>query len=338
MRPLELLDTQVNLIRWWESELGHRYAEGFKESHRGKGMRVTEQIPELEAWKLNNASTYFVSRDMKTMCWEAAKTMPGQPLKYSDLPSPFGFMFFETPIVAHDRRGKLIKWRAVSWAPARVKATNAGAATDTASVVRGRVVTQFHADDEEEVLEGTGVHLSYYSHVRDDDETWNPDERDLHLLRTNLVLMHENGWVFGLPFDDHLSTAEREGIPHQIVEENEHATRRFVACVWTVMQQRISMRTRPHLSRALFRRADRALNLPPEVIVIDLRRTLKPKQVGEDNDEYVEWSHRWIVDGHWRHQYLPSTNSHRWQWISAYVKGPEDKPLIIKDKVFRFDR
>ena len=47
----------------------------------------------------------------------------------------------------------------------------------------------------------------------------------------------------------------------------------------------------------------------------------------------VSWSHRWLVNGHWRNQWLPSRAAHRLQWIAGYVKGPASKPLVVKDRV-----
>lgn len=41
----------------------------------------------------------------------------------------------------------------------------------------------------------------------------------------------------------------------------------------------------------------------------------------------TEWKVRWIVRGHLRAQWYPSTRSHRLIWIAPYVKGPEDAPM-----------
>lgn len=54
--------------------------------------------------------------------------------------------------------------------------------------------------------------------------------------------------------------------------------------------------------------------------------------------EGTEWNHRWIVRGHWRNQWYPSTQVHRPKYVPSYVKGPEDKPLIVHDKIFSVDR
>lgn len=41
-----------------------------------------------------------------------------------------------------------------------------------------------------------------------------------------------------------------------------------------------------------------------------------------------------IVSGHWREQPCgPNHGERRRQWIAPYVKGPRDKPLVLKDTV-----
>lgn len=54
----------------------------------------------------------------------------------------------------------------------------------------------------------------------------------------------------------------------------------------------------------------------------------------------IEWSHRWIVRGHWRHQpYGPRDNpSYEWRWINPYIKGPEDAPLAMNEHVYKLAR
>ena len=54
--------------------------------------------------------------------------------------------------------------------------------------------------------------------------------------------------------------------------------------------------------------------------------------------EPVNWTHRWLVDGFWRSQWFPSLGRHRQIWISPYVKGPEDLPLVIKKRYYKWDR
>lgn len=59
----------------------------------------------------------------------------------------------------------------------------------------------------------------------------------------------------------------------------------------------------------------------------------RDKEVGRKRDpnaepgEGLDWQFRWAVSGHKRHQWCPSTKSHKLIWIDSYFKGPEDKPL-----------
>ncbi|HEX4920829.1 MAG TPA: hypothetical protein VFV92_08825, partial [Candidatus Bathyarchaeia archaeon] len=72
------------------------------------------------------------------------------------------------------------------------------------------------------------------------------------------------------------------------------------------------------------------------ISVITLRRKSMPS--GKEPSQ-VEWSHRWMVTGHWRKQWYPSMGIHQWKYIAEYVKGPEDKPIVRRERrVFNFKR
>lgn len=113
---------------------------------------------------------------------------------------------------------------------------------------------------------------------------------------------------------------------------------RIVCTLWLLLQQRVAVRHTESADRASRRRAMKAgLSEPPNITVIRLRRALNPN--GSDGDgRDVDWSHRWMVGGHWRNQYHPSNESHVPTWIAPYVKGPEDKPLVVKDRVYAWTR
>jgi hypothetical protein len=106
----------------------------------------------------------------------------------------------------------------------------------------------------------------------------------------------------------------------------------YIKALWTLAKQTIATTSTPALPRAEKRRGER-LNMPAEVVVVTLRRAKRP--TSEDTPvETPDWTHRWVVAGHWRNQYLPSTGTHRLQWIAEHIKGPDDKPLVIKPHVF----
>ena len=108
----------------------------------------------------------------------------------------------------------------------------------------------------------------------------------------------------------------------------------FLKALWTISAQPISAVATAPPSRPERRRAER-IGLPDAggVRVITLRRQHR-QTTAEDEELAVAWSHRWVVGGHWRNQYLPSTDSHRLQWIPDHVKRPADKPLVVKPTVF----
>lgn len=74
--------------------------------------------------------------------------------------------------------------------------------------------------------------------------------------------------------------------------------------------------------------------LNPVTIVRLPRRHYEHAQNGES---HVDWSHRWVVSGHWRKQWYAKQEVHRPKWIAPYVKGPDDKPLLVKEKRYVFD-
>lgn len=69
------------------------------------------------------------------------------------------------------------------------------------------------------------------------------------------------------------------------------------------------------------------------VILIDLR-PLKTITEATDDKSNREYHHRWAVRGHWRNQAVGEGRSERkLTWVSGYLKGPENAPIIRSEKV-----
>lgn len=105
---------------------------------------------------------------------------------------------------------------------------------------------------------------------------------------------------------------------------------RVLISTWMLMRQTLTQTSRCDVPRGTRRRAERLGELS-EISVVRLRRIVTRND--NDDPQPVEWSHRWIVSGHWRNQWVPSLEAHRPTWIAPYVKGPEDLPLVVKDRV-----
>lgn len=84
-------------------------------------------------------------------------------------------------------------------------------------------------------------------------------------------------------------------------------------------------------------RALKKFSMPKHVTVVRLRRfSAHPAQEG---DSQVEWSHRWVVRGHWRRQRVgPGRQEIRPTWIAPHVKGPDGAPLLMTEKVYALVR
>lgn len=118
---------------------------------------------------------------------------------------------------------------------------------------------------------------------------------------------------------------------------------RLVHALWLLMNQTIVVTEEEDLERPSRRRAEKA-RLPGRVTTITLRRR-KYEHKGEGS--HVEWQHRWIVRGHWAWRRCgsdlvgaePYDKGYRRRiWINPYEKGPEDKPLVLTEKLIDLRR
>jgi hypothetical protein len=118
--------------------------------------------------------------------------------------------------------------------------------------------------------------------------------------------------------------------------ERFHAIVRAIVATFLWIRQTICVITPVPLERHAAKRLLKA-EMQGGLSVITLRR-----HVSEPKDATgapIEWSCRWIVNGHWRKQFYPSKEAHEYIWILPFVKGPEDKPLKTPDqKVFAIIR
>lgn len=97
---------------------------------------------------------------------------------------------------------------------------------------------------------------------------------------------------------------------------------------WALMNSKIFIgKTTPKPRR----HAGGSLVNVPDLLVYRLRK----REYGKSgNPVDVQWSHRWVVNGHWANIACgPGRKQRRPVYIAPYVKGPEDKPLVIKNRI-----
>ena len=82
-------------------------------------------------------------------------------------------------------------------------------------------------------------------------------------------------------------------------------------------------------------KVDKRLRVGEHVTEVRLRSP-KAKYTPEHDPKW-HYSHRFIVRGHWRNQPYKDGTVQK-IYVASYVKGPPDKPLIIREHVYRWDR
>lgn len=100
---------------------------------------------------------------------------------------------------------------------------------------------------------------------------------------------------------------------------------RFIASsiLWT--KSKVLTIERVALGRHGLKRAQKAGLAHHSVRTVTLRAAIPRQSMTEG--EQREWSCRWSVRGHWRNQFMTKSREHRPQFISPFVKGPDDKPF-----------
>lgn len=116
---------------------------------------------------------------------------------------------------------------------------------------------------------------------------------------------------------------------------------RFLVALAAWMESVAKVEETP-VDRTTRKRAKRAKTQPQDVTYVKLRK-LEEKPwnptLGEDGLPTREYSHRWVVSGHWRQQPCgPRLSRRRPVYIAPHIAGPPDKPLVYKQRIWKVDR
>ena len=266
------------------------------------------------------ADTMYVTADMLHLMMQAAHDLP-EDVVFDEhtLITRCGFCLFEEPLFGTDRSGSTVLIHGFLWDLQVVMMTD------------DEYVMAF---PEEQLGERTRTIMLYFlCDPHDSRDEYNADFvdafRKMGVPSPPMSVQHFYPCRLGrrLP--------EVNGEPGQdIIAE---AVKLFVA-MQLLGQQKIGQPIQMRPDRATRRRIHREYGQNERLITLI---TLRRKNVKHDNEEpaKVEWSRRWAVKGHWRHQYYSKTDSHDWVYIHEYIKGPEDKPLILSERrIFNFRR
>lgn len=256
-----------------------------------------------EAKGCERASLFWLTGDMCALFNAVTKSMPTDTVLNEalliDQAHTCGLVWFEESMMGTDAHsGVPIKIDAMLWNPIKYP-------------YQGNAVP--------------GIGLSWYQFDPDPDV---------------LLPLGRSDWLLGSRIDDdatvQLGLAEGFVLPEWEESYREAAIedRKALASLLALCTQRnLSTVEHDSLDRATRRRREREGRPASTVRIIHLRA---PQSHSDDSGEKTErnYTHRWIVDPHWRQQpYGPNRSLRRPQLIPAHVKGPKDAPLIVKDKV-----
>jgi hypothetical protein len=177
------------------------------------------------------------------------------------------------------------------------------------------------------------LRITTLSHV-DDPDDFSAENADL------IEMLRETGMAWGI--------IHATAIPLMLVSRAKEVRGegdqnagwlRFFRVMQKLMSETIVTSERRKAARPARREAARQGWDPGAPRVIELRRpTSREADPDGERSRDVNWTHRWIVGGHWRQQWYPSIGGHRQRWIGAYEKGPENLPLVIRERVWNWDR
>lgn len=286
---------------------------------------------------LQMAYTFYVAPSMKTLVTAAAESMPQEHVRPGDLPTENGFMWIPGGIGAMDVNGKLLKHNAVLWS------------------VHGGQVTVVWLVDKQDPEDSGNINL------RENDS-----ENFAQMAR--LTPNHVTGATFGEPLPltfgpnmlkppdveirvDKIRVSDGYEFRFNLWGEGAEAYRdvmkletttdpamQWLLACWRLMQQTVTSVVDEEAPRALRRQLQRQSLNDTAVSVIQLRHRTMSEHSGDG--EPREWSHQWLVRGHWRNQ--PCKEDGEWTtrlvWIHPYVKGDPDKPLLIREHVYSLVR
>lgn len=295
--PRDLPDLRLELLDRWRPggplDEAQQIMNRLMAQRNGLGDDFTAVEGGFDCRALKQATLWWVTEDMGQLVAAAAPSLPPTTLVSDLMPATCGLAVFEKPLIGMSAQA--------DEPDVQVDALLWGDSETLKTRIRRR--------------EYVGISVYRTLDMGDGTVEWAP------LGRTD--------WAYGdnteEPVDERLKD---EDVRLESMAED----RRWMACLWLLAsQERVGEQSVVSLPRPVQRRSQRA-GYPADVRLIDVRRRTPAAAEGEGHE--VEWSHRWLVRPHWRQQaYGPERSLRRPILVPPHVKGPADKPLVVKPAV-----
>jgi hypothetical protein len=149
------------------------------------------------------------------------------------------------------------------------------------------------------------------------------DSSSLNVATTTLKVVSKDRLV--ATRTRHWKLARRDG---QYSTQGEQALK-YLAAMWTILPERAA----PQAQRA--QSAEAAPNSKPLDDTHIIYATRSGLNIGNgDKGRGAPRTSRWSVRGHWRNQWLPSTEEHRRIWIDEHTAGALELEVTKHDRVY----
>jgi hypothetical protein len=299
---MKVLDDKRTYLRFLDLPVNRKIMDQAKEGFARQGI---EHNAELEITSLRAGQNFWVAPEMVSVIDVAFPTMPDEEVLLEEPPAPQGFLLMGKPFIHRCSDNKCSEdhpFIGVHWRPTH------------------RVLP---ANDYADEQHDDGLLFTWLAPTTPEERQWMPTP-----------FSPVNAAIF-IPAGRPLNTSH--SVEAGAMSAESAVLCNYIRAMWTLMQQPLAASSEAQPYRALRRRLQKEHIDPSPVTVVTLRRRERPA-VPTGDGEPVDWSHRWVVRGHWRNQWHPRLRQHRAMWINEHVKGPEDKPLVVKDKVIVWRR
>jgi len=355
MKPTDALNIQNDyksrcIDANFRSVINHMILSGSGLLHQKDEKRIPAEkiinvyLESLVSVGLSNTPCYFVKDEMTDLIMFASNKLDDTDLFDTNLvPSNKGCVYFEKPIELRDVRGRILLGNVLVWEKALLsnKEGKEGIIVtlynDVSRTPDDVAITLLDRNNQnknsQRNLQIVGrfhwIHSLSFVHgdvIGELDKK--PDEEEVAEMR-NMIFNEQGNELIELDDEAWEKYKQEKITPYTNIK-------RLIYTYFLIMSQTLTAKTPERGDRAQKRRQERE-NLPSEVLVIQFRKTRYTSAEGGE-ERNVNWSHRWIVGGHWRWQPYKDPASggeiKKRIWISPYVMGPDDKPLKTKERVY----
>lgn len=323
MKPAAVLDAQNDLML--RLNKGGAFTSSVAHQFRVQGAEGDRMANGI-AQHLRMADAYRVTDEMSTLVqFAASKLDDSDRVDRTMPPTSWGFVRFDRPLPIREARGRQMLGHYLVWGQATREMKNSfGALEERPALMLSWWNDLYDGPDEVAALMMKEKDPAARRRLAEYFGRWG-------FCGAEVVL---DGQRMGPP-TDRLTFDQQAAILADGDSPAEETTNtvRYAHALWLLLGQTITRVEQEEIPRAAQKHIGR-MEIPGRVSVITLRRTAGSRSEGESA---VQWSHRWVVRGHWRWQPYADGRVER-IWIHPFIKGPPGLPFAVTQHVYQLSR